>query len=144
MFCTVCFLLSKMKLKSYSCMEQFVSVKDCNWNNTPPWIVTAVSWCVILSADHATALMHQRKWPLGVMSLFKRPPTSLWSSMAALANFISSVSGSAEYRLVLSSFLPPSLYFTWRGQKRTESCHQILETSFLFINNPKSWANIQI
>lgn len=78
----------------------------------------------------------------------KRPPTSLWSSMAALANFISSVSGSAEYRLVLCSFLPPSLYFTWRGRKGQERSETdagadgrliTLKLTESFLKNTSNW-----
>lgn len=54
--------------------------------------------------------------------------TSLWISMAALATFISSVSGSTEYRAVLCSFLLP-LYFTCTETIWRNSCSQWPEST---------------
>ncbi|KAF3836390.1 hypothetical protein F7725_028948 [Dissostichus mawsoni] len=51
----------------------------------------------------------------GSVAMLYLNSTSLCSSMAALATFISSVCGSTEYREEPMSFFPPSLYFTWRG-----------------------------
>lgn len=95
------------------------------WSYFQQWInEDLVMQSESLAAVKRTVLFLGVTWPLCVF-------TSLCISVISLAKLVSAVSGRVAYRLLETSFIPLSLYLTWKMTAVVSRAHQTLSSRSL-------------